>query len=151
MEVRLHPTMLPESHPLAQVDGVFNGIYLRGDMVGDQLFYGRGAGREPTASAVIGDVIELIRSKRIGTSGRVPPLGYSGSLMSDDSVMNMNEVVTNYYIRIQAADRPGVLSRIAGIMADHNISIHSVVQKASRSLGSRGGPSGIHNTFSKRS
>lgn len=129
VEVRLHPTMLPESHPLAQVDGVFNGIYLRGDMVGEQLFYGRGAGREPTASAVIGDVIELIRSKRIGTSGRVPPLGYSGSLMSDDSVMDMNEVITNYYIRIQAADRPGVLSRIAGIMADHNISIHSVVQK----------------------
>ena len=121
--------MLPESHPLAQVNGVFNGIFLRGDMVGEQLFYGRGAGREPTASAVIGDVIELIRSKRIGKSGRIPPLGYPGSLLSASSVMDMNEIVTNYYIRIQAADKPGVLSRISGIMAAHNISIHSVVQK----------------------
>ena len=129
VEVRLHPTMLPESHPLAQVDGVFNGIFLRGDMVGEQLFYGRGAGREPTASAVIGDVIELIRSKRIGKSGRIPPLGYPGSLLSASSVMDMNEIETNYYIRIQAADKPGVLSRISGIMAAHNISIHSVVQK----------------------
>jgi homoserine dehydrogenase len=129
VEVRLHPTMLPETHPLAQVDGVFNGIFLRGDMVGDQLFYGRGAGREPTASAVMGDVIELIRNKTLGKAGRVPPLGYPGALASMESVLDMNEVVTNYYIRIQAIDRPGVLSRIAGIMADHNISIHSVVQK----------------------
>ncbi len=129
VEVRLHPTMLPETHPLAQVDGVFNGIFLRGDMVGDQLFYGRGAGREPTASAVMGDVIELIRNKTLGKAGRVPPLGYPGPLASMESVLDMNEVVTNYYIRIQAIDRPGVLSKIAGIMADHNISIHSVVQK----------------------
>ncbi|MGC8603469.1 MAG: homoserine dehydrogenase [Desulfomonilaceae bacterium] len=129
VEARLHPTMLPESHPLSQVNGVFNGIFLRGDMVGDQLFYGRGAGREPTASAVIGDIIELIRNRRIGKSGRVPPLGYPVPIMSRDSILDMNKVITNYYIRIQAADRPGVLSRIAGIMADHNISIHSVVQK----------------------
>ncbi len=129
VEVRLHPTMIPETHPLAQVEGVFNGIFLRGDMVGDQMFYGRGAGREPTASAVIGDVIELIRSQRIGSSGRVPPLGYPGPLASVDSVLDMNEVVTNYYMRIRAVDRPGVLSKIAGIMANHNISIHSVIQK----------------------
>lgn len=129
VEARLHPTMIPQNHPLAQVDGVFNGIFLRGDMVGDQLFYGRGAGREPTASAVIADVIELIRNRRFGKAGRVPPLGYPGHLASADSVLDMNEVVTNYYIRIQAIDRPGVLSRISGIMADHNISIHSVVQK----------------------
>jgi homoserine dehydrogenase len=129
VEVRLHPTMIPETHPLAQVEGVFNGIFLRGDMVGDQMFYGRGAGREPTASAVIGDVIELIRSQRIGNSGRVPPLGYPGPLASVDSVLDMNEVVTNYYMRIRALDRPGVLSKIAGIMANHNISIHSVIQK----------------------
>ena len=137
VEVRLHPTMLPETHPLAQVDGVFNSIFLRGDMVGDQMFYGRGAGREPTASAVIGDVIELIRSKKIGNSCRVPPLGYYPvPLESMDSVLDMNEVVTNYYLRIHAMDRPGVLSRISGIMANHNISIHSVVQKRRNSSGS---------------
>jgi len=129
VEVRLHPTMIPETHPLSQVEGVFNGIFLRGDLVGDQMFYGRGAGREPTASAVIGDVVELIRSKKIGSSGRVPPLGHPGPLASVDSVLDMNEVVTNYYMRISAIDRPGVLSKISGIMADHNISIHSVIQK----------------------
>ena len=129
VEARLHPTMIPERHPLSKVDGVFNGIFLRGDLVGDQLFYGRGAGREPTASAVMGDIIELIRSGRSGKAGRVPPLGYPGPLKSSDCILDMNEVTTNYYIRIQANDRPGVLSRIAGIMANHNISIHSVVQK----------------------
>ncbi|MFH0960657.1 MAG: homoserine dehydrogenase [Pseudomonadota bacterium] len=130
VEVRLHPTMIPETHPLAQVDGVFNGIFLRGDLVGDQMFYGKGAGREPTASAVIADVIELIRSKKMGNSCcRVPPLGYAGPLDSVDSILDMNEVVTNYYMRIRAMDRLGVLSKIAGIMANHNISIHSVVQK----------------------
>ncbi|MGC8657841.1 MAG: homoserine dehydrogenase [Desulfomonilaceae bacterium] len=135
VEARLHPTMIPERHPLSQVDGVFNGIFLRGDLVGDQLFYGRGAGREPTASAVMGDVVELIRNKRSGKAGRVPPLGYPGPLKASDCILDMNEVTTNYYIRIQATDRPGVLSRIAGIMANHNISIHSVVQKGRDSSG----------------
>ena len=72
---------------------------------------------------------ELIRNRRVGNSGRVPPLGYPGPLAASDSVLDMNEVVTNYYIRIQAMDRPGVLSKISGIMANRNISIHSVVQK----------------------
>ena len=135
VEVRLHPTMIPERHPLSRVDGVFNGIFLRGDMVGDQLFYGRGAGKEPTSSAVMGDIVELIRSGMSGKAGRVPPLGYPGPLRSSDAILDMNEVITNYYIRIQALDRPGVLSRIAGIMAGHNISIHSVVQKGRDSSG----------------
>jgi homoserine dehydrogenase len=135
VEARLHPTMIPRNHPLARVDGVFNGIYLRGDMVGDQLFYGKGAGKEPTASAVVGDVIELARNVIGGQVGRVPPLGYPQNRLDIDGIMDMQEVVTNYYLRVQALDRPGVLSRIAGIMADHSISIHSVIQKGRQQSG----------------
>jgi homoserine dehydrogenase len=129
VEARIHPTMLPEDHPLARVDGVFNGIYLKGDVVGEQLFYGRGAGREPTASAVIGDVIETARNIIRGEAGGVPPLGYPEDWKAPGRVLDMREIVTNYYLRVQAMDRPGVLSKIAGIMADHSISIHSVIQK----------------------
>ena len=135
VEARVHPTLVPEHHPLANVDGVFNGIYLRGDMVGEQLFYGRGAGMEPTASAVVGDIIETARNVIRGGVGQVPPLGYPGDWGSPGVVMDMKDVVTNYYLRVQARDSPGVLSRIAGIMADHSISIHSVVQKKRRSSG----------------
>ncbi len=135
VEVRLHPTMLPEHHLLAQVDGVFNGIYLQGDMVGEQLFYGRGAGSKPTASAVIGDVIEAARNIIRGEAGLVPPLGYPEKWKAPGRVIDITEVRTNYYMRVQALDRPGVLSKIAGIMADHRISIHSVVQKHRHSSG----------------
>jgi homoserine dehydrogenase len=135
VEARLHPTMIPEHHPLARVDGVFNGIYLQGDMVGEQLFYGKGAGKEPTASAVIGDIIETARNVAGGEAGRVPPLGYPEDWKAPGSVMGMKEITTNYYLRVQALDRPGVLSKVAGIMAEHSISIHSVVQKRRQSSG----------------
>ncbi|MDQ1239490.1 MAG: homoserine dehydrogenase [Thermodesulfobacteriota bacterium] len=135
VEARVHPTMLPENHLLANVDGVFNGIFLRGDMVGDQLFYGRGAGMEPTASAVVGDIVETARNIIRGGTGSLPPLGYPEIWNSDVSIMNMEQIVTNYYLRVQALDQPGVLSKIAGIMAEHCISIHSVVQKKRRISG----------------
>lgn len=130
VEARLHPTMLPRDHPLARVDGVFNGIYLKGDMAGEQLFYGRGAGREPTASAVVGDVIEIARNIIECRGLRVPPSGYPEERIASSGVMDMSDIVTNYYLRVQALDRPGVLSKVSGIMADHGISIHSVIQKA---------------------
>ncbi|AFM24404.1 homoserine dehydrogenase [Desulfomonile tiedjei] len=133
VDARLHPTLLPEDHPLARVDGVFNGIFLHGDMVGDQLFYGRGAGRESTASAVIGDVIEMARSAARGEAGRVPPLGYPESWKASGKLKNISEIVTNYYLRIKAMDRPGVLSKVAGILGEHQISLHSVVQKSRQS------------------
>jgi homoserine dehydrogenase len=135
VEARVHPTMLPEHHPLARVDGVFNGIYLRGDMVGEQLFYGRGAGQEPTASAVVGDIIETARNITRGEAGGVPPLGYPEDWNAPGTVLAMDDIVTNYYVRVQALDRPGVLSKVAGIMAEHGISIHSVVQKRRQSSG----------------
>ncbi|MBI5569797.1 MAG: homoserine dehydrogenase [Desulfomonile tiedjei] len=136
VEARVHPTMIPQHHPLATVDGVFNGIYLKGNMVGEQLFYGRGAGREPTASAVIGDIVECARNAAQGRGGLVPPLGYPEDWTAPVRVMDMNAVSTNYYLRVQAKDRPGVLSKISGIMADHCISIHSVVQKGRDASGS---------------
>jgi homoserine dehydrogenase len=129
VEARVHPTMIPRTHPLARVDGVFNGIYLKGDMAGEQLFYGRGAGREPTASAVMGDVVEIARSLVRGGRGRVPPLGHPEERISSSGVMNMRDIATNYYLRVQAQDRPGVLSKISGIMASRGISLHSVIQK----------------------
>ncbi len=129
VEARLHPTMIRRNHPLARVDGVFNGIYLKGDMVGDQLFYGRGAGREPTASAVVGDIVELARNMATNESCRVPPLGYPEDRIVSTGLMKMEDIETNYYLRVQALDRPGVLSKISGIMAEHSISIHSVIQK----------------------
>lgn len=135
VEARVHPTMLPETHPLANVDGVFNGIFLRGDMVGEQLFYGRGAGREPTASAVVADIVEAGRNLMRGNSREIPPLGHANASASSVSVMDMAQVKTNYYIRVQALDKPGVLSKVAGIMAEYQISIHSVVQKQRRSGG----------------
>ena len=134
VEARLHPTMIPEHHPLGKVDGVFNGIYLKGDMVGEQLFYGRGAGKEPTASAVVGDVIEAAKNVVKGCE-RISPIGYPGDWTASADVMDMKEIVTNYYLRIQAKDQPGVLSKISGIMADHRISIHSVFQKGRDSSG----------------
>lgn len=135
VEARVHPTMIPRHHPLAGVDGVFNGIFLQGDMVGEQLFYGRGAGREPTASAVIGDIVECARNAVCGRGGLVPPLGYPEDWTAAVRVLDMKDIVTNYYLRVQARDRPGVLSKISGIMADRSISIHSVVQKRRNSSG----------------
>jgi homoserine dehydrogenase len=129
VEARLHPTLIPRTHPLARVDGVFNGIYLKGDMAGEQLFYGRGAGREPTASAVMGDVVEIARSLIQGCPSRVPPLGHPEGRISSSGVMRMQDIETNYYLRVQARDHPGVLSKISGIMASRSISIHSVIQK----------------------
>jgi homoserine dehydrogenase len=132
VEARVHPAMLPRNHPLARVDGVFNGVYLKTDRAGELLFYGRGAGSEPTASAVVGDVVQIARALVHGKPCGAPPLGYPEWRIRSDGVLPMEEVVTNYYLRVQAHDQPGVLSRISGIMAEHGISIHSVMQKGKR-------------------
>jgi homoserine dehydrogenase len=129
VEARLHPTMIPRDHPLGHVDGVFNGIFLKGDKVGELLFRGPGAGSDPTASAVVGDIVEIARNVVYGESGRVPPLGYPIERIGSKGLVDMREVYTNYYLRVQAMDRPGVLSKVAGIMAEHRISLHSVVQQ----------------------
>ncbi len=129
LEARVHPTMIPRNHPLARVNGVFNGIYLKCDAADEQLFLGRGAGKEPTASAVVGDLVEIARNIAAGCATRVPPAGYPEDRISASGITDIRNVVTNYYLRVQAADSPGVLSKISGVMARHRVSIHSVIQK----------------------
>ncbi|GFO61219.1 homoserine dehydrogenase [Geomonas silvestris] len=130
IEARVHPTMIPIDYPLADVHGVFNAIRLTGDFVGPVMFYGRGAGRDATASAVIGDVMDLGRNMEAGISRRVAPLGFLDQMVAEFPIKPIGDVVTKYYIRFQAVDRPGVLARIAGALGASGISIASMVQSA---------------------
>jgi homoserine dehydrogenase len=130
VEVRVHPTMIPADHLLATVGGANNAIYVKGDFIGSALFYGQGAGMRPTASAVASDVIEIARNLRGGGVGRIPP---SGFFLLDPAekiaVSSFSDVRSEYYLRFQVVDKPGVLSKIAGILGAHSISISSVIQK----------------------
>ena len=128
IEARVHPTMIPLHNPLAEVNGVFNAIRLTGDFVGPVMFYGRGAGQNPTASAIVGDLIGLARTMQAGAGRRMAPLGYLDSEVTTIPVKPMAEIVTKYMLRFSALDRPGVLAAIAGALGDHGISIESMVQ-----------------------
>jgi len=125
VEARVHPTLIPKSHLLADVGDVFNAIYVRGDAVGPTLFYGLGAGRMPTASAVVGDLIEMARGMKSG--GRPSPLVIN--LEEEREIVPMDEVECPCYIRFMSPDRPGVLAAVSGILARHDISIASVIQR----------------------
>ncbi|MBI5681567.1 MAG: homoserine dehydrogenase [Deltaproteobacteria bacterium] len=129
IEARVHPTMLPDNHPLANVDGVFNAILLKGNAVGSVMFYGRGAGMLPTGSAVVSDVIDICRNMRMGIKTRVSPLSYMPSVIRKVEIKNMELLEMPYYIRFSVIDKPGVLSKISGVLGSYNISISSVVQK----------------------
>ena len=122
IEARVHPTMIPVNYPLADVDGAFNAIRLTGDFVGPVMLYGRGAGMEPTASAVVGDVLDIARNLIAGIGRRCAPLGYL-----DD---RMGEIVSKYYLRFSVLDKPGVLAKIAGALGRNDISIESMIQTA---------------------
>jgi len=127
VEVRVHPTMIPAASPLAAVSGVFNGIFLTGDAVGDLMFYGRGAGQMPTASAVLSDVVEIARRIAHGIPSlplELPSIGPTALPLTP-----MEAIRCCYYLRVTAQDRPGVLSRVAGILGDNDISISNVIQK----------------------
>jgi len=136
LEARVHPTMIPKGHILANVDGPYNAVYLEGDFVGPALYYGLGAGREPTGSAVVSDIMDLARQIRLGTKGPIPPLGHVISKGSQIHIQPIEELSTAYYFRFSAMDRPGVLSKIAGILGDHSISISAVIQKGREINGS---------------
>lgn len=123
IDVRVHPTMLPKSHQLATVNGVMNAIYVIGDYVGETMFFGAGAGSGPAASAVMGDVLEVARHINQG----LPPMA-SALYEEKQPILPIDELETRYYIRFHVADRPGVLAKMAGKFADHNISVHSVSQ-----------------------
>jgi homoserine dehydrogenase len=131
LEVRVHPTMIPLHNPLADVNGVFNAIRLTGDFVGPVMFYGRGAGQNPTASAIVGDLIEITRSITAGVqSRRAAPLGFMDSAISSLPLRPMDEIVTSFMLRFTAQDQPGVLAGIAGVLGKNGISIESMVQTA---------------------
>jgi homoserine dehydrogenase len=130
IEARVHPTMIPEVHLLSTIEGVFNAIYIKGDAVGPTLFYGQGAGQMPTGSAVVSDLVELGRNVLIRGSGRrVPLLSYQESAIEKIPLKKMDDVVMPFYMRFSALDRPGVLSKISGILGKNDISIASVIQK----------------------
>ncbi len=136
IEARVHPTMLKESAMLANVDGVFNAIYVTGDAVGSTMFYGRGAGMMPTGSAVVSDIADIARNIIKKSHQRVPPLGCMEGRIKDAKVKDISETVNHYYIRFSAMDKPGVLSKISGILGENNISISSMIQKGRQVGGS---------------
>ena len=127
VEVRVHPTMIPAASPLAAVSGVFNAVFITGDAVGDLMFYGRGAGQMPTASAVWSDVLEIAR--RIAHGVPALALDLPSALPQPQPLQPMDRIRCCYYLRVMAQDRPGVLSRVAGILGDNKISIANVIQK----------------------
>jgi len=130
LEVRVHPTLLPESHLLASVGGVFNAVYIVGNAAGSLMFYGRGAGQMPTASAVVSDIVEIAQNilhQRPSRPSHLPAIE-----VEELRLKEMARLRTCYYLRVMAIDKPGVLSRISGVLGEHNISIASVIQKGRR-------------------
>jgi homoserine dehydrogenase len=128
VEARVHPTMIPLHNPLAEVNGVFNAIRLSGDFVGPVMFYGRGAGQNPTASAIVGDLIGLSRSMMAGAGRRMAPLGFMDDQVVSLPLKPMSEIISKYMLRFSALDKPGVLAAIASSLGNHGISIESMVQ-----------------------
>ena len=132
VEARVHPTMVPETSMLANINGSFNAIQIAGDTVGDTLFYGHGAGMMPTGSAVAADVVDIARNIISSSVNRVPPLSYQPVHFTAPSITPMGELTCPYYFRVTVLDEPGVLSAISGILGKHGISIRSVIQKGEK-------------------
>ena len=129
VELRVHPTFIPERRPIAAVDGVMNAIQVRGDAVGTTLYSGAGAGAEPTASAVVADLVDVVRALTTDPENRVPHLAFQPDAISALPILDITEVETAFYLRILAEDRPGVLADVARILGDHGISLAVVLQK----------------------
>ncbi len=129
IEARVHPTLIPADSMLASVNEAYNALYVKGDAVGNVMFYGPGAGMMPTGSAVVSDLVDVARNIIRGAIGRVPSLGYEPTRVKARRIKLIEELETEYYFRVSAEDRPGVLSKIAGILGKHEISIKSVHQK----------------------
>ncbi len=129
IELRVHPTLIPEKRLIANVDGVMNAVLVQGDAVGPTLYYGAGAGAEPTASAVVADIIDTVRLIDVGAENKVPLLGYRPEAMSDIPIMSIDDVETACYLRMNALDKPGVLAEVSEVFAQHSISLEAVLQK----------------------
>jgi len=129
LELRVHPTLIPYRRLLANVDGVMNAIVVKADALGPSLYYGAGAGAEPTGSAVVADLVDVVRALTSDPENRVPHLAFQPGALSDIPILSMEEVSTAYYLRIHVQDRPGVLADVTQIFADHAISIEAIIQK----------------------
>lgn len=129
IEMRVHPTLIPERRLIANVDGVMNAVLVKGDAVGPTLYYGAGAGAEPTASAVVADVVDVVRALTTDPENRVPHLAFQPNELSDLPILGMEDVETAYYLRMQVADKLGVMAEITRILADSEISIEAIQQK----------------------
>jgi homoserine dehydrogenase len=135
IEARLHPTMIPFDHLLANVNGNFNAFHIIGDAADSIFLYGQGSGMMPTASAVVSDIVDIARDIRKGIAGRVPPRVLDEEAIEEIRLMPFDQIRTNYYFRFSAVDRPGVLSRISGILGANDISIATVIQKGRKQGG----------------
>ncbi|MDN2660873.1 homoserine dehydrogenase [Neptunomonas phycophila] len=129
IELRVHPTLIPEKMLLANVNGVMNAVMVDGDAVGQTLYYGAGAGAEPTASAVVADIVDVVRNLAAENEGRVPPLAFQQDELSSTPVLPMTETETSYYLRLHAVEKPGVLASITKILGDNGINIEAIIQK----------------------
>jgi len=129
IELRVHPTLIPKRCLIANVDGVMNAVLVEGDAVGSTLYYGAGAGADPTASAVVADIVDVVRVLTTDPENRVPHLAFQPESLSDLPILSIDEIETAYYLRIAASDETGVLANITSILAENNISIDSMLQK----------------------
>jgi homoserine dehydrogenase len=129
VELRVHPTMVPQRSLLAGVGGAYNAIFVQGQALGSSLYFGRGAGGPPTAAAVVSDILDATRTCGLASARQLPGLGYAWKALRSAPIRPMDEVVSEYYVRFQVADQPGVLAAIAGRLAEQSISIASVIQR----------------------
>jgi homoserine dehydrogenase len=141
VELRVHPSLVPAKRLIANVEGAMNAVMVQGDAVGTTLYYGKGAGSEPTASAVIADLVDITRLHTADPLHRVPHLAFQPDAMSDLAVLPMSEVVTSYYLRLRVADEAGVLAQVTGLLANAGISIDAVLQREADEVGGEGATS----------
>ncbi|APW37024.1 homoserine dehydrogenase [Rhodoferax koreense] len=138
IELRVHPSLVPAKRLIANVEGAMNAVMVQGDAVGTTLYYGKGAGSEPTASAVIADLVDITRLHTADPLQRVPHLAFQPDAMSDLPVLPMSEIVTSYYLRLRVADEAGVLAKVTGLLAGAGISIDAVLQREADEVGGEG-------------
>ena len=141
VELRVHPSLVPAKRLIANVEGAMNAVVVQGDAVGTTLYYGKGAGSEPTASAVIADLVDITRLHTADPLQRVPHLAFQPDAMSDVAVLPMSEVVTSYYLRLRVADQAGVLAQVTGLLAGAGVSIDAVLQREADEVGGEGATS----------
>jgi homoserine dehydrogenase len=146
IELRVHPALVPARRLIANVEGAMNAVMVQGDAVGTTLYYGKGAGSEPTASAVIADLVDITRLHTADAAHRVPHLAFQPDSMSDAPVLPMSEVVTSYYLRLRVADQAGVLAKVTGLLAAAGISIDAMLQRATGEDPDADGARGVPQT-----